>query len=60
MIWRFMVRVGVVFAGAVVPIGGSRLVRGKFFQPDFVIVMQPAFIIVDEYGGGDMHRVDQA
>jgi hypothetical protein len=34
-------------------------VRGELFQPGFVIVMQPAFIVVDEHRGGDVHGVDQ-
>ena len=55
----FQVGVGVVFAGAVVSIGGGRRVRREFFQPDVVIVMQPALVVVDEDRCGDVHGVDQ-
>ena len=32
--------VSIVFAGAIVAVGASRLVRREFFQPDLVIVMK--------------------
>ena len=54
------VRVGVVLAGAVVVVGAGRLVRRELFQPDFVVVMQPALVVVDEDRRGDVHGVDQA
>src|SRR5690242_4022498 len=53
----FEMSVGVVFAGAIMSIGSSRRVRRQFFEPDLVIVMQPAFVIVDEHGCGDVHGV---
>ena len=56
----FEVSVGVVFTRAIMLIGGSGGVRRKLFQPDLVIVMQPAFVVIDEHGRGDVHRVDQA
>jgi hypothetical protein len=53
----FEVGVGVVFAGAVVVVLGGRRVRGEFFEPDFVVVMEPGFVVVDENAGGDVHGV---
>ena len=41
------VGVGVVFAD-IVPVTGNRFMRGDFFQPHFVIVMQPGFVVVDK------------
>ena len=52
--------VGIIFAGAIVPISAGRLVRRQFFQPDLVIVMEPALVVVNENGCGNVHRVDQA
>ena len=54
------VGVGVIFAGAIVPVGAGRRVRRQFFQPDVVIVMESALIVVDEDRRGDVHGVDQA
>jgi hypothetical protein len=54
------VGVGVIFAGAIVPVGVGRRVRRQFLQPDLVIVMKPALVVVDEDGRGDVHGVDQA
>jgi len=34
-------------------------VRREFFQPHFVIVMEPRLIVVNEHRGSDMHGVDQ-
>ena len=51
--------VSVVFACPVVSIGARRSVRSKFFQPYFIIVMKPRFIVVDEYRRGDMHGIHQ-
>ena len=51
--------VSVVFAGPIVSIGDCRSMRSKFFQPYVVIVMQPLFIVVDEYRSGDVHGVYQ-
>ena len=53
------VGVGVIFAGAIVPVGAGRLVWREFFQPDFVVVMEPAFVVVDEHRRGDVHGVGQ-
>jgi len=53
----FEVGIGVVFAGAVVVILRSGSVRGEFFQPDFIIVVKTAFVVVDENGRSNVHRV---
>ena len=55
----FHVGIGVIFAGAVVFVLGGGGVRCEFLEPDIVIVMQPAFVIIDENGGGDVHRVHE-
>ena len=34
--------------------------RGQLLEPNLVVVMQTAFVIVDKYGSGDVHRVYQA
>lgn len=54
------VRVRVVFTGVVMTILIDRFVGGEPFQPFFIIVVQPAFIVVDEDGGGDVHGIDEA
>jgi hypothetical protein len=53
-------RVGVIFAGAIVVVGRGGRVRRQFLQPNLVIVVQTGFIIVDEDRRGDVHGVDQA
>lgn len=50
--------VGIVLV-AIVPVLTVGLFRSQFFQPGFVILMEAAFIVVDEYAGGDVHRIDQ-
>jgi hypothetical protein len=52
------VRVGIVFAGAVVPVLRHRLVGRQLFEPLFVIRVQAGFIVVDENGSRDVHGVD--
>ena len=37
---------------------GGRVPR-QFFQPQFIIVMKPRFVVVDEYRSGDVHGVHQ-
>jgi hypothetical protein len=32
-------------------------VRSEFLQPDFIVVVESAFIVVDENGRGNMHGV---
>ena len=51
--------VSVVFARSIVSIGARRSVRSKFFQPYLIIMMQPRFVVIDEYRSGDMHGVHQ-
>ena len=50
--------VGVVFAGAVVLVGGGGCVRGQFLEPDFVVVVEPGLVIVNEDRSSNMHGVD--
>jgi hypothetical protein len=52
-------RIGVVLAGAIVPVLRNRFVGGELLQPLLVILVQAAFIVVDENGSGNVHRVDQ-
>ena len=59
MIWRFMMRVGVVFAGAVVVIACDRLVGRELFEPLVVVLVQAALVVVDEHAGRDVHGVHQ-
>ena len=56
----FHMGVGIILASAVVPILAYRFVRREFFKPRFVIVVQAAFVVVDEHRGGDMHGIDEA
>lgn len=41
-------RVGVIFAGAVVPGLIGKLMRGKLFQQGLVIVVEAAFVEIDQ------------
>ena len=52
--------VGVVLAGAVVVVVLYGLVGGEFLEPDFVVVVEAAFVVIDEDGGGDVHGIDEA
>jgi hypothetical protein len=53
--------VRVVLSRAVVVVPLRRRIEGcQPFQPTLVIFMQSSFVIVDEYAGRDVHRVDQA
>src|ERR1700751_3363570 len=42
--------VGVVFAGTVMSISVRRCVGREFFQPQLIVIMEPWFVVVDEYG----------
>jgi len=53
------VRIRVVFAGAIVMILVNRFMRRKLFKPDIVIMMKPAFIIVDKNRSCYVHGIDQ-
>ena len=55
----FEMRIGIIFI-AIVTILMHRLMRRQLFQPDLIIVMQPGFVIVDKYGGSDVHGIYQA
>jgi hypothetical protein len=45
-----------VLSGAVVEVLAGRRVRRQFFEPHLVIVMQAAFVVVDEDAGRNVHR----
>ena len=53
----FQVRIGVVLAGAVVPILVDRCMWRQLFKPHLIIVVQAALVVVDEYAGGYVHRI---
>jgi hypothetical protein len=42
------VRVGIVFAGAVVPVLFGGFMRGKLFQPGLVVMVETAFVKIDQ------------
>ena len=53
-------RVGIVLAGAVVVVPVvDRLVWRQFLQPPFIVLVQAAFVVVDEYTGCDVHSIDE-
>ena len=55
-----VVRVGVVFAGAVVTVAlGRRVEGGQLLQPALVVFVQPRLVVVDEHARRDVHRVAQ-
>jgi hypothetical protein len=56
----FQVRVGVVFAGAVVAVLGCRRVWGEPFQPIVVILQQAILGVIDVNTGGNVHGIDEA
>ena len=51
--------IGIILAGPVVAIARDRLVRGQFFEPDLIVVVQATLIVIDEYRCRDVHGVDQ-
>ena len=54
------VSVGVVLAGPVMGVTLRRRVeRREPLEPPLVILVKPRLIIVDEYAGGDVHRIDE-
>jgi hypothetical protein len=42
------------------PVLAHRLVWGQFFQPVLIILVQAAFVVVDEYAGGDVLGICRA
>ena len=54
----FHVSIRIIFV-TVVPVLAVRLFRGQLLQPDLVVMMQPGFIIVDEYRSSYVHRIDK-
>jgi len=56
----FHVGIGIVFACTVVMVSlGGRIEWCERLKPDFVIVVQARFIVINKDRGGDMHGVDQ-
>jgi hypothetical protein len=53
-------RVSVVFTGAIMSIGAGWFVWRELFEPNLVIMVKSALVVVDEDRGGDVHGVDQA
>ena len=51
--------VAVVFK-AIMPVLAVGLFRRQFFQPDLIVMVEAAFIVVNKDTGGDIHGVDQA
>ena len=52
--------IGVVFARAIVTITTRRRIeRRELLEPDFVVVMQARFVVVDKHRRRDVHRVDE-
>ena len=49
--------IGIVLAQKIVTVSGDGFMRSQFFQPFFVIRMEPGFVVIDENGSGDMHGV---
>ena len=54
------VRVGVVLSGSVVVVMADRLMRSELLQPNLVVMVQAAFVVVDEHRRRAVHGVDQA
>ncbi len=55
----FHVRIGVILAGAVVPVLRYRLMRREFFKPHIIVMQQPVFGIIYEYRRRYMHGIHQ-
>lgn len=56
----FHVSIGVILTGAIVMVVGGGCVWCELFQPDIIVMMQAAFVVVDEHRGGDVHGIDEA
>ena len=56
----FEMCVRIVLAGPIMVVLIDRFVGRQFLKPNFVVVMQAALVVVDEYGRGDVHRVAEA
>ena len=50
----FEMGVRIVFAGAIMTVMADRLVRSQLFEPYIVVVMQAAFVVIDEHRRGGM------
>lgn len=51
------VSVRIVLPGAVMFVLRSGRVRRQLLEPHLVVMMQPAFVVIDKNGGSDVHRV---
>src|SRR5258705_2650609 len=51
------VSVSVIFSGFIVVIATDGFVWSELFKPGFIIVMKPAFVIINENRGGYMHGI---
>ena len=56
----FVVGIAVVFAGTVMLITADWFMRGKFFEPALVVLVQSRLVVVDENRCSDMHGIDEA
>ncbi len=52
--------ISIVFAGAIMSVSRGRCVWRQFFQPNLIIMVKPALVIVDEDRSSDVHGVDEA
>jgi hypothetical protein len=53
------VRIGILLAGAVMPVLADGLMRRQAFQPFLISMVEAGFIVIDEHRGGDVHGIDQ-
>ncbi len=53
------VGVGIVLAGLVVVVLRDGRMWRERFKPPFEIAVQAMLVVVDETGGGDVHRIDE-
>src|SRR5439155_1878586 len=55
-----VVRVGVVLAGAVVPVAlRARIVRRQLLEPALVVLVKAGLVVGDEHARGDVQRVHE-
>jgi len=52
--------IGIIFPSTAVPILPDRFVRCELFQPNLVVVVQSALVIVNENGCRNMHRANKS
>lgn len=57
----FKMRVGIIFAGAIMKVAfGTGVKWGKNLQPALIVLMQAGFVVVYEYGGCYVHCIHKA